>query len=227
MTIIKIIILLTILLIVVFYLQSFYYENQNSDSELTVKNIPLPDNTRLKKLYSNVIKDYEECELFAIAGTALGCIRHNDIIPWDDDVDVGMDQSKINLFLAISEEKDYKIKPVFFGYKIHENDYFIDVFIFTDFKGRYNFVSKKARKTWPNEYFLNRDEVYPLVYRKFGDTEIPTPNRLRNYCDRAFKNWHKTVVYQPLHRMSIVESVLIMNNPFIPKKWPIGRPPSH
>ena len=215
--------ILFILWIIICYLQSLYYENRNRKSGLSVKNIPLPNNTHLKRFYNNVIKDYNKCELFAIAGTALGCIRHNDIIPWDDDIDVGMDKSKINLFLKISKEKGYKIEPVFFGYKIYKNDYFIDVFIFKYFEGKYNYVSNKARKMWPREYFLNKHEVYPLVYRKFGNIEVPAPNKLRKYCNRAFKNWYKTVIYKTPHRLSFIETLLININPFIPKKWSFKR----
>lgn len=73
----------------------------------------------IKKLHKYLLDILEEfkrvCEkynlkYFAIAGSLLGCIRHNGFIPWDDDLDIGM---PIDDYLKFKEIANKELKSPF------------------------------------------------------------------------------------------------------------------
>lgn len=73
---------------------------------------------RLKKLQEfelEMLNDFDELcqensiEYFVCGGTALGGVRHDGFIPWDDDIDIGMTREHYNKFLQVAA-KEYKRK---------------------------------------------------------------------------------------------------------------------
>lgn len=139
--------------------------------------------TQLKKIQNcqlNILKqminffDQAGLEYFAIGGTALGAIRHNGFIPWDDDIDIAMpriDYEKLitlrnnlpsNLFLQhfVSEENYplYFIKirmqnTTFIEQRMEKyninHGVFIDIFPFDNIeeqKTRKSTITKKIKK---------------------------------------------------------------------------------
>lgn len=65
---------------------------------------------QLHSLYINRFKEIHDffeknnIKYFAIGGTALGAYRYNNFIPWDNDMDIGMDRENYDKFLQIAIE---------------------------------------------------------------------------------------------------------------------------
>ena len=76
----------------------------------------------LQDVYLMMLKDFikvcdeNQIEYYLDGGSALGAVRHQGFIPWDDDIDIGMTRDNYNKFLALAGKElgvEYFLQPEF------------------------------------------------------------------------------------------------------------------
>ena len=187
----KILILIYICVLLLYFL--YYLRNHFLIPKLLIRN---------KEIHKKILSFLDDIQnslqknniiYWMLSGGVIGYIRHNkSLIPWDDDLDLGIlyegdFKEKINSFKKDIINQGYFFKDSFFGYQISlpDNSVTLDLFIYEYQEDRIVYQSYKARKSWSNEYFY-KNELFPLIEVNLNNQRTLFPKEYQKYIIRAF-----------------------------------------
>ena len=189
------------------------YDNQSNEKyDITVQDINEINN------YLNMLTSYlnnNNIIYWIMSGTLLGSVRHGEIIPWDDDADIGVFEHDLKKILNLNKQLNpigFEIIPSWKIYKFRKigKEYpFIDIFCFYGNDNKYLMNHKDLRDTWPNEYFYY-DELFPLKSYKFGNIYLSGPNYPLAYLNRMYPNWELFGIQTFDHKNKVTKNKAII-----------------
>lgn len=191
-----------------YYLQQIYqlnvWDEKQKDQALNISK------------YIGEISVKKNLKLYAHAGTLLGFIRHNDIMPWDDDIDFTMDEKDLKKLIEEVEKDQYinycistwqktglKYYKFFFrdGEKKEGYDYtfpFVDIWILFDNNKEY---------LTSDGYKMKKQDYLPGIKYSFEKITLLIPKRYDILLNQMYKDWNKYIkVYSWSHRHKNNES---------------------
>jgi hypothetical protein len=142
----------------------------------------------LKNLDEELVS--KQIDYFIVGGSLLGCFRHRDFIPWDDDIDILVHESNMYSFLDPSIVffesnviKSNKTNTFKHFARIKRNSIQIDIWPYK--------IEGEFIQTYIGNFHVK--EWLPSRRAKFHDFSVNVPQDPIKILDFNFQNWRNTI----------------------------------
>lgn len=143
---------------------------------------------KLTNMFRQFIKivDANNVIWWAEGGTRIGADRQGTIVPWDDDIDIGvLSWDIIDILRPFFNVKKNTTTNLYYQICLKEFDghprdtEHIDIFLFIKENNQYVNIDPRFREheDGKGNFIYTYDDIFPLRRAKFYDFEIPVPNQ--------------------------------------------------
>ena len=164
---------------------------------------------RLLKVMSDAAEGLK-IDILLEAGTLLGYIRHGGIMPWDDDIDLAIEENKLPIFLEQLKELDgirYGQFSEFHTGTPYYKIWYEDDEVIENYQYKFPFVDLWLFNKNGGDLVFKNGFIYPtsascdFVEIMFEGAKFKIPHNSIEILDTRFKDWKKKIrVYSWSHR---------------------------
>ena len=169
--------------------------------------IPMTDLYKLERLYL-VIKytteflEKNEIDYCIEGGTLIGCVRHDGIIPWDNDTDIMIFKDgyfKIKTLMDKYNNDNFSIMHITPGFKLfYEDECYGELFVYDYdekmdlYKMAFPIIDNKSTFLTTDIYYnyakYKYDTLFPTKKTLFEDFYVRIPNKIINILNTTYKS---------------------------------------